>query len=315
MILARGHTTIRRPHRSIDNLCGVRTQEQGYLGDFVDVAYGLLTYVRIWRGTVSSVKTAGKNQTRIATSGLTGLPHASDALHVAALRCERGGDVGSHRTRCDGIATDPFGTVKRAGVLRQANETMLARGIRSTCERHISTDVLSVGTWSTRRTGRRRTAVESSKTSSRGNVDNYSLPPHLQPFLNGTPTNNRRSRQIQSDDLVPHRSFQLSNRIEAVNTPGRVDHKINPTKHLLALGKHLFNPVVFGDVRLQHQRALWVRRGHFLPEVRHQPLVDVAYHHVCSGSQKGFCDCSTETTTATGYESRFLDEVLLVHGG
>jgi hypothetical protein len=63
MILARGHTTIRRPHRSIDNLCGVRTQEQGYLGDFVDVAYGLLTYVRIWRDMVSSVKTAGKNQT------------------------------------------------------------------------------------------------------------------------------------------------------------------------------------------------------------------------------------------------------------
>jgi hypothetical protein len=56
MILSRGHTTIRRPHRSIDNLCGVRTQEQGYLGDFVDVAYGLLTYVRIWRGTVSSMK-------------------------------------------------------------------------------------------------------------------------------------------------------------------------------------------------------------------------------------------------------------------
>jgi hypothetical protein len=153
MILSRGHTTIRRPHRSIDNLCGVRTQEQGYLGDFFDVADRLFTYVRIWRGTVSSVKTTGKNQIQIATSRLTGLPHASDALHIAALRCECGGDVGSHRTRCDSIATDPFGAIERAGVLRQANKTMLARGIRSACGRHISTDVISVGTSSIRRTG------------------------------------------------------------------------------------------------------------------------------------------------------------------
>lgn len=66
------------------------------------------------------------------TSELTGLPHASDSLHVAAL-CERGADVGRHRTCCDSIATNPFGAVECAGILRQANETMLARGVCGTC--------------------------------------------------------------------------------------------------------------------------------------------------------------------------------------
>lgn len=79
-----------------------------------------------------------KTQIQDDTSGLTSLPHASDALHVAAL-CERGADVGCHRTSRDSIATDAFGAVERTGVLRQANETMLTRGIRSTCGRHVST--------------------------------------------------------------------------------------------------------------------------------------------------------------------------------
>jgi hypothetical protein len=78
-------------------------------------------------------------------SARTSLPHASDAFHVAALR-ERGADIGSHRTRRDSIATDSFGAVERTGVLRQANETVFARSVCSTCGRqNISTDVFSVG--------------------------------------------------------------------------------------------------------------------------------------------------------------------------
>jgi hypothetical protein len=65
----------------------------------------------------------------------------------------------------------------------------------------------------------------------------------------------------------------------------------------------LLNLAMFGDVRIQHQRALRLRRGHFLLGIRHQPFIDVAYHHVGSDKQKYLRNGSTETTTGAGYDN------------
>lgn len=53
----------------------------------------------------------------------------SQAVHVDTSRPSGLEDIGGHRAGSNDIATNAFGGIERAGVLRQANQTMLAGGV------------------------------------------------------------------------------------------------------------------------------------------------------------------------------------------
>ena len=57
----------------------------------------------------------------------------SQTVHVDTSRPGRLEDVGSHRAGSNDIASDAFGGIERAGVLRQTDQTVLAGGVCGAC--------------------------------------------------------------------------------------------------------------------------------------------------------------------------------------
>jgi hypothetical protein len=69
---------------------------------------------------------------------LTTHSHTPKAFHINTLGSKSVADARGHSTSSNDIAANAFGSVERAGVLRQADEAVLARCVCSACDGKVS---------------------------------------------------------------------------------------------------------------------------------------------------------------------------------
>jgi hypothetical protein len=69
---------------------------------------------------------------------LTTYSHTPKAFHIDALSSKSVADARGHSTSSNDIAANAFGAVECTGVLRQADEAVLARCVCSACDGKVS---------------------------------------------------------------------------------------------------------------------------------------------------------------------------------
>ena len=122
---------------------------------------------------------------------LTGLPHRFQAFHVESVH-ESGRDVSIHPASHDRVAPDALGCIVNPGILRKAENAMLACGI---C----------------------RAGSVASRPGYRGDVDNCSGRLVFEKHVHGTLRDHCWGCEVNGDDTVPHAAIHLACRVELVH--------------------------------------------------------------------------------------------------